>query len=558
MRRGQGPERSNSERGSSRPSVGGTKALLARFESLKSRGGGKELDKQATRYYNKVRRDRKKDNEVQNHRTSVLYNAEMMARVSEQCNDDRQNSRITNYVDIKTILIDEFGDAMFNMNKPFVTEFLVQNSRKILIEGLDTDVANDAVVPEHDAPLGFTKRVKELCGEAVAAGREPQYPKIKSAIGTEFGDDAAEQHKRLISQVIQGEWAPAPPPKRRGDSEASDSEPAPPPPPVRGTAPPPASGPGPSSGPGSAADIAAALAGVAPEPDSEYAPPSDGPTDFDGPDYAFAAQGDDALSDQEPGDEIYTAPVATAKPAAGDAVDEMYAMPAVTTGGGKFMRDRNQSVHVAMNRASDLYMDEADVVLAQVADGGGGEGDGELYAEQDANYADPDDMLNMFEGDSEADVEIARMLALMKRKEKKLDLSGFLEVELLEYDQDDGTPPRNRFLVQVKYFEQQWLLQKYYSDFAELSEKMMTSKKLNEYCSGLPEKHGVGLLLKKGMARLSINKGSVRRQETEFMMDRMKKLETWLQRFTHKFNCQDLQNEACVDEFFEIFFRVVQ
>ena len=45
--------------------------------------------------------------------------------------------------------------------------------------------------------------------------------------------------------------------------------------------------------------------------------------------------------------------------------------------------------------------DEADVVLAQVADGGGGEGDGELYAEQDANYADPDDMLNMFEGDSE-------------------------------------------------------------------------------------------------------------------------------------------------------------
>ena len=52
-------------------------------------------------------------------------------------------------------------------NKPFVTEFLVQNSRKILIEGLDTDVANDAVVPEHDAPLGFTKRVKELCGEAV-------------------------------------------------------------------------------------------------------------------------------------------------------------------------------------------------------------------------------------------------------------------------------------------------------------------------------------------------------------------------------------------------------
>ena len=61
---------------------------------------------------------------------------------------------------------------------------------------------------------------------------------------------------------------------------------------------------------------------------------------------------------------------------------------------------------------------------------------------------------------------------------------------------------------------------RYYSDFAELSEKMMTSKKLNEYSSGLPEKHGVGLLLKKGMARLSINKGAAKRQETEFMMVR--------------------------------------
>ena len=42
------------------------------------------------------------------------------------------------------------------------------------------------------------------------------------------------------------------------------------------------------------------------------------------------------------------------------------------------------------------------------------------------------------------------------------------------------------------------------------------------------------------------------------IQDRMKKLETWLLKFTQKFNCQDLQNEACVDEFFEIFFRVVQ
>ena len=50
---------------------------------------------------------------------------------------------------------------------------------------------------------------------------------------------------------------------------------------------------------------------------------------------------------------------------------------------------------------------------------------------------------------------------------------------------------------------------------------MMTSKKLNEYSSGLPEKHGVGLLLKKGMARLSINKGAAKRQETEFMMVRL-------------------------------------
>ena len=133
-----------------------------------------------------------------------------------------------------------------------------------------------------------------------------------------------------------------------------------------------------------------------------------------GPDYAYAAQPDG------PGvrDDIYTAPVATAKPAAGDGVvDDLYATPAVTTtAGAKFFRDRNKSVHVAMNRASDLYMDDADVAAAQGADGGGGgdgDGDGEvdardLYAEQDANYANPDDMLNMFEGDSEADVRQLR------------------------------------------------------------------------------------------------------------------------------------------------------
>ena len=49
----------------------------------------------------------------------------------------------------------------------------------------------------------------------------------------------------------------------------------------------------------------------------------------------------------------------------------------------------------------------------------------------------------------QADVEIARMLALMKRKEKKLDLSGFLEVELLEYDQDDVRQLRHHHIGPV-------------------------------------------------------------------------------------------------------------
>ena len=71
-----------------------------------------------------------------------------------------------------------------------------------------------------------------------------------------------------------------------------------------------------------------------------------------------------------------------------------------------------------------------------------------------------------------------------------MDADWRLQSDIVTNSRLQGTPPRNRFLVQVKYFEQQWLLQKYYSDFAELSEKMMTSKKLNEYCSGLPEKHG--------------------------------------------------------------------
>eukprot|EP00040_Diaphanoeca_grandis_P032393 m.196165 g.196165 ORF g.196165 m.196165 type:complete len:676 (+) comp32609_c1_seq2:288-2315(+) len=648
--------------------TGNTRGLTSMFESMKrparksssgSMSGvvGEPGDPKA--YYKRAERQ---TFSAPSRESSVdHYNAELMAKVAEICESDRVNAQVTNYVEVKATLVELYGFDDFVKNKPFVTEYLVSNSRKVTDRGLVgiSPKTSSLRKPTIASSVGnlFIKdvseeeiraRVEELCKIANLANKEPQYMTIKSVLHKEFGARNFELHKDAITEQLSCAWAPAPPvrrasivsdsspntdtndssstpileteevnedtsttgennvrqrvwdendPRAQAQSQSSSPQQQPPQPNARQAAlkaaliekrksakinsgeitdpmlkmmnseekhydyaqsgkprinsvsenptdtnipPPPTSPPPPSARP-------------APTP-QQLSPSATSPTPT-----ISTTNNTDTIEEFVPDDDENVNSYLTQGPqeftvAPKNSYSAMYAEPAVSVSRNQAKEhgfgDRAMSVHVRLSTEDSLYMeqlpDDVPQTLEEVEDPYGEC----TYSETNAAYAYPDDMMHSL-GESADDQSLRD-----KAAQVPLDLSGFLNCEVLEYDKDESG--RSRFLIQCKYNrEPAWLVHKYYTDFHVLSEQMEKSKKLHKYAGGLPEKHGFGHIVKQQLSvKLAIGKKSAKKQQAEFMITRMEKIQNWLNEFCSQVCVDELQNESCVDEFLELFFRL--
>jgi len=94
------------------------------------------------------------------------------------------------------VLIAEFGDPQFVMNKAFVREALADNQQKLYDLAVRDQPGSSQKLPANtpSAPQGFVQRVKDLCAQATAAGREAQYDNVKAQMASEFGPNVVRGH----------------------------------------------------------------------------------------------------------------------------------------------------------------------------------------------------------------------------------------------------------------------------------------------------------------------------------------------------------------------------
>ena len=87
------------------------------------------------------------------------------------------------------MLIVEFGDPQFVMNKAFVREALADNQQKLHDQAARNKPGSSQkpLANTSSAPKGFVQRVKYMCAQATAAGREAQYDNVKAQMASEFG-----------------------------------------------------------------------------------------------------------------------------------------------------------------------------------------------------------------------------------------------------------------------------------------------------------------------------------------------------------------------------------